>query len=336
MKRGIILVILFLMTQALGMMLGPTNETVRTVVIDPTNPMKINAGTENVGFIRSIEGGNTSTWTSNIDDFKPPQSVAPWIIMSLAIDPDHPEKMFAGTWGGVYKTSDGGETWVEFNGGFGSNSTIVNTLVIDPSNPGTIYAGLGGPIGLRGVYRSINGGSWTPILQNAGENILALAIKPDNSNLILAGTDINGLKITKNGGNNWYHPIGGLPNNKQVHTIGFDPGHPNNIFVGCYGGIYKSEDAGRHWTLVYPSPTTHVYTVVVDPKNPIKVLAGLVGGDIIKSTDGGDTWNIITDLNASIYDLAIDHIKPNKIFAATQNGIYKSTDGGTSWDRVYH
>ena len=96
-------------------------------------------------------------------------------VLALAINPQTPEILYAGTaWGGVFKSTNGGMSWTAMNTGL--TNTYINALAINPQTPGTLYAGTWG----GGVFRSTNGGTnWTAI--NTGlinPYILALAIDP--------------------------------------------------------------------------------------------------------------------------------------------------------------
>src|SRR3990172_1379641 len=107
-------------------------------------------------------------------------------VMSLAADPSNPGIVYAGTYNGVYKTTNGGATWKVMNSGLTTiNSTkLVAALAIDPTASSTVYAGLAGD----GVYRSTNGGvSWSAVNtglndQNTSRNVRVLAIDPSDSN----------------------------------------------------------------------------------------------------------------------------------------------------------
>jgi photosystem II stability/assembly factor-like uncharacterized protein len=78
-------------------------------------------------------------------------------VWALAIHPQTPETLYAGTWGGVFKSTNGGTNWTAINTGL--TYTYINALAIHPQTPETLYAGTDG-----GVFKSTNGGTnWTAI-----------------------------------------------------------------------------------------------------------------------------------------------------------------------------
>ena len=144
-------------------------------------------------FITSQAGlvsAGTNVWTSN-----GPEGGT---IIALAIDPVTPATLYAGTSGGVFKSTNGGGNWSAVNTGL--TDTYVCALAIDPATPATLYAGtLGG-----GVFKSTNGGGdWSAV--NTGLTntcVYALAIDPVTPAILYAGTEGGVFKST-NGGGNW-------------------------------------------------------------------------------------------------------------------------------------
>ncbi|MGO8817242.1 MAG: WD40/YVTN/BNR-like repeat-containing protein [Terriglobia bacterium] len=134
------------------------------------------------------------------------------------------------------------------------------------------------------------------------------------------------------------------------------PSQPNVFYVGqVNGGVWKSDDYGRTWTPIFDDqPTQSVGAIAVAPSDPniIYVASGeglqrpdlSVGDGIYKSIDGGKTWTHLGLRDGQqIPALAIDPRDPNRLFAAVlghpygpnaERGIYRSTDGGQSWQKV--
>ncbi|HTV57120.1 MAG TPA: glycoside hydrolase [Terriglobia bacterium] len=136
------------------------------------------------------------------------------------------------------------------------------------------------------------------------------------------------------------------------------PSEPNVFYVGQVdGGVWKSDDYGRTWTPIFDKePTQSIGAIAVAPSDPnvIYVASGeglarpdlSVGDGIYKSTDAGKTWtHVWTVEGEQIPALAIDPRNPNRVFAAVlghpygpnpDRGIYRSTDGGKSWQNVFY
>ena len=135
------------------------------------------------------------------------------------------------------------------------------------------------------------------------------------------------------------------------------PSQPNVFYIGqVNGGVWKSDDFGRTWNPIFDDqPTQSIGAIAVAPSDPniVYVSSGeglhrpdlSVGNGIYKSTDAGKTWTHLRGLEdgQQIPALAVDPRDPNKVLAAVlghpygpsqERGIYRSTDGGQSWQRV--
>jgi photosystem II stability/assembly factor-like uncharacterized protein len=133
---------------------------------------------------------------------------------------------------------------------------------------------------------------------------------------------------------------------------------PNVFYIGAVdGGVWKTTDAGRTWQPIFDAePTQSIGAIAVAPSDPnvVYVASGeglqrpdlSVGNGIYRSADGGHSWSRggLAD-GQQIPDLAVDPRDPNRVFAAVlghpygpsaERGIYRSTDGGLSWQRVLY
>lgn len=139
---------------------------------------------------------------------------------------------------------------------------------------------------------------------------------------------------------------GGYAGHGRVNTIAFDPITDQKIYVGTAGGgFWKTSDGGTTWTTTTDAlGSLGVSAIVVDYSNPDIIYIGTGDGDagdnysigILKSTDGGATFsptglNWSTSSNYLIRRIVMDPSDPNVLLAATSNGIYKTTNGGTTW-----
>ncbi|MCM3874319.1 MAG: SBBP repeat-containing protein [Pyrinomonadaceae bacterium] len=121
-----------------------------------------------------------------------------------------------------------------------------------------------------------------------------------------------------------------------VNALAFNPANSNTLYAGSNIGVFKSVDAGAHWTLTgIARPSTapgFTQSVAVDPSNPSIIYAGTSAG-VYKSTDGGALYDeknsglIIPFINA----LAIDPSAPATLYAGGILDMYKSTNGGDAW-----
>lgn len=126
----------------------------------------------------------------------------------------------------------------------------------------------------------------------------------------------------------------------QTNTYSFDQclNAPNFCYCGTEPGeVYKSSDAGQHWTCVSMSIDfgSGVTAVEVDYSNPNVVFAGGNKG-VFRSLDGGNSWtNVLPNTNFGVNEIMIHSSNGNLVFAATDKGLYKSTDAGTNWTAIF-
>ncbi len=348
---------------------GPNNVGGRTraMMVDPNDP------TGRTLWAAGVGGGLWKTlnitvpqpvWTPVNDLF------ANIAITTLAYNPLNTQEMYFGTGEGffnadairglgIWKSTDGGNTWNQLASTNNSNFYYVQRLAIHPVT-GHIYAAT-----RTGLYRSQNGGStWTKVL-GAGtgavsDRIADVEIAADHSIYASAGlfqtdgvyksTTGNAGSWTKlNTGTNGF-PATGIqrieiacaPSNAQV-VYAMAQGSGNGL-----GGIYRSSDGGATWTSL-PLPTDadpgigsditrnqawYDLTIAVDPNNENTVLIG--GIDLFKSTNGGNTWQQIShwyggfgfqEVHADQHWIYFHPGSSNVIYFGNDGGVYYTSNG---------
>lgn len=151
---------------------------------------------------------------------------------------------------------------------------------------------------------------------------------------------------TSLGPNNWTNPSGWNPGNGRVNCIAEDPNNSNTIYIGSpSGGIWRSLNSGTTWTpLSDDFICMGISSIVISHSNSDLIYAATGDGDgsdtysigVVKSVDGGVTWST-TDLNylvtsaKKVYKLLIHPNNDQILWAATNNGFYKTIDGGDNW-----
>ncbi len=196
-----------------------------------------------VGLHRAEAGVNV--WTTN-----GPHSET---INALAIDPQTPTTLYAGTSGdGVFKSTDGGTTWRAVNTGLDPRRCCF-ALAIDPQTPTTLYASTDG-----GVFKSTDGGeSWGGV--NTGLTnpfARALAIDPQTPATLYVSTGGGVFKSTDGGGN--WRSVLVLSPGTFVLALAIDPQTPMTVYAGTIDatttgsghGVFKSTDGGESWSAV--------------------------------------------------------------------------------------
>ena len=272
-------------------------------------------------------------------------------VVSLAVDQSNPATIYAATANGVFKSTNRGESWV-------SSLAIsdVRRIAISPTSSPTVY------VAGHGIYKSIDGGStWKAInhgLENqfGPVNLLALAIDPSNANIVYAaGPDVTDPSVTYkaiyetlDGGENWVITKYSIRSFAIHLALAIDPVNPNTVYAGGSvgnGTVWKSTDGGYFWTIVNVGVDyrSTVLALVIDPTNTNILYAGTTSLGIYKSIDGGVTWNAFSDglpyyeyngqqTFSSVNSIVIDPLTPSTVYAATYNGVFKTSGG--SWSAL--
>jgi photosystem II stability/assembly factor-like uncharacterized protein len=204
---------------------------------------------------------------------------------------------------------------------------------------------------------------------NIGGRVSALAFNPKDSRIVYAGAATGGVFKSSDRGLTW-QPIFDEQAVLPIGDIAVDPNNPNVIYVGtgeangghnnfAGAGIFKSTDAGATWKLAGLETTTSIGRIVIDPVNSNRVYVAAIGSyfgngpdrGVFRSIDAGLSWEKVLFANDSTgaIDLVIDRKNPSTLFAAMwervrrpnrarlnglSSGIYRSNDGGTSWQRL--
>jgi len=192
-----------------------------------------------------------------------------------------------------------------------------------------------------------------------------------NSAVYYMGTTGGGLWKTENSGLNWNNISDGFFKTSSVGAVAVAESDANIVYVGMgehavrgvmthHGdGVYKSTDAGKTWKKMGLDATQHIARIVIDPKNPDIVFVAAQGAlfsksqerGIYKSIDGGVSWKkvLYIDDKTGCAELSMDMNNPSIIYAAMWehgrfpwqvisggpgSGLYKSTDGGTTWNKL--
>jgi photosystem II stability/assembly factor-like uncharacterized protein len=242
--------------------------------------------------------------------------------------PSQPRTFYMGVAsGGVFRTIDGGESWVPLTDGkvpLGSSGSIA----VAESNPDITYFGTGSD----GVRSNVSTG--------------------------------RGVYRTSDGGKTW--AFAGLYRAGQIGALRIHPSDPNTVWVAAYGdifkpnaerGVFKTTDGGKTWKkTLYVSDSTGAMDVELQPGNPSVVYAwlsrierkpwtiisGSREGGFYKSSDGGETWShSATGLPGQLIgkgNLAVTAANPSRIYALIEakpgGGLYRSDDAGQSWTLV--
>ena len=202
------------------------------IAIDPTTPTTVYTGDVNDGAFKSTDGGGT--WTNILPGVK---------VVALATDPSTPTTVYVGLYysstsgqGGVYRSLNGGASWVAVNTGLTNLYTLA--LAVDPFTPATVYVATNG-----GVFKTTNrGDSWTPVNNGLTSTLVqALAIDPTTPAIIYAGTNGGGVFKSTNAAASWSALNSGLTD-LNVRSLAVDPLAPTRVHAGTStAGVFTIE-----------------------------------------------------------------------------------------------
>lgn len=295
-------------------------------------------------------------------------------VAAVAVDQTNDNIVYAGAAdGGVWKTTDGGQTWTAITDQ--QASLAVGSIAIDPENHNTIYVGTGEENQAvdnyygAGILKSTDGGNtWTNIPgpfaggSGGGARIGGLAVSPTNSNVVLAAVgccapNTSGVYLSNDAGNTWTNVLNF--NGNQAFNVVFNPTNGNIAYASVdYDGVWESTNAGATWTAVNGTGANVLPTgsnaervaLAMDPNNPLTLYAGIsnnsTGGmlGLYKTTDGGQNWLPLSNApnlcgGQCWYDfvLAVQPGNSSTVFGGGSgwgNQLYQSLDGGNTWTLV--
>ena len=287
------------------------------IVVDPTNPDRVYAAVlGNIfgpnperGVYRSTDGGETWEKVLFVSDSTG--------AVDLAMNPENPREIYATTWraerkpwtlvdggreGGVYKTTDGGDSWRKLGGGLpdGSQGPVGRSgVTVSPADPDRVWALVTANGERGGVYRSDDRGqSWTRV---------------------------NGARTLRQRG--WYY--------SHIHA---DPQDKNTVYV-LNADAHRSVDGGESFETI-PMPHGDVHDLWIDPEEPDRMVVGNDGGAQV-SQNGAETWTTMRNQpTAEFYRVEVDDQVPYRVYGAQQDNstisIPNWAPGGLAPDQLWY
>jgi len=345
--------------------IGPALMSGRVVDLTghPSQSRVLYVGAAGGGVWRTNDGG--ITFEPIFDDY--PQSIG-----AIAVDPKQPDQvLWAGTgeiWTrnsvsvgkGLYKSTDGGKDWTLMGL---EDSERISSIQINPDNTDEVYVGvlgaLWGDSEVRGIYKTTDGGqNWEKILYtNPTTGCSDLTMHPNDPNTLYAsmwefrrtgwsfnsGGTNSALYKSTDGGKSWEKIHNGFPDGKLGRiAVAVAPSNPDILYAviesekNADNGLYRSDNGGQSWQHLnndFELTVRPFYfsRIVVDPKNPDKICKAGVTGSI--SEDGGKTFRKIgSGVHADVHDFWFAPNNSDHIFLGCDGGVYRSYDGGRSWE----
>jgi photosystem II stability/assembly factor-like uncharacterized protein len=235
----------------------------------------------------------------------------------------------------------------------------------------SVFSGLAGEERAHPLLKGLTFRNLGPFRAGSWVTSLAVPALPPRAHLytLYVGTRNGGVWKTTNNGTT-FEPIFDAQEALSIGDVAVAPSNPDIVWVGtgeayCTrssssgDGIYKSSDGGRSWTSMGLRDSHHIARIVIHPTNPDIVYVAAMGHlfssneerGVFKTTDGGETWRKILFLSEKVgaVDLAMVQAAPDVLYAAMYekvrlpwhyeaggpgSGIYKTTDGGATWERL--
>ena len=265
------------------------------------------------------------------------------ITYALAASPSFAQTgiCFAARGSGLYRSEDGGETWLSAYGTLDLEAPLPTMAVAispDFASDRTVFAGAPG-----GILRSFDGGNNWDVVQfpSPPPVISALVVSPNyaRDGILLAGTVEDGVFSSSNRGGHWVAWNFGLLDQNTI-CMAISPGFANDetLFVGVDSGIFRSTNGGRAWREVDFSPDlAPVLSLALSPgyaEDGI-LFAGTESHGLYRSGDRGRTWTRLGEkqIRDAVNAILLSPEFPEKadILVVLGNGLLLSRDGGQSW-----
>ena len=297
---------------------GITGSRVNALAFAPTDSKILYAGLQGQGVFRSTDNG--ASWSY--------AGLRGRNIYSLAVSPARAATVWAATSRGVWRTRDGGRTWVRQ---LAVPNDAATAVAVARSSLSTLYV----TTFQSGVYRSTDGGrTWRRRSLPAWVVAFSVAIDPRNASHLWVGTRYAGIVRSSDGGATWRSGTPLIYGYDAV-SLCVDPRHRRRLFAtieaGTGGGIFVSSDSGRTWTRATGGTVPDSATVVVaDPSTAGRIYAGsddLEALGVYRSNDDGVTWrNISTGLTTR--DIGSLVVQPSGVVHAGTTAYGGGSGGG--------
>jgi len=286
---------------------------ITSIAFDPSDPRTIYATSigEDGGSVYVSRDVGTS-WSPLNESFT---MCTVWGQPQLVGSPNDADTAYAATWlGGTWRTTDAGASWVLLE-----NAPISATsLAIDPLHPDVLFlSNRSSPT----VWRSTDDGdTWQQVADFASDGALLVMRVFVHDGVVYAATFHHGLRggdlyRSTDNGDRWERITGSL--SKGILDIAVDPRAPNVIYVTTnINGAFVSHDGGENWSRIEGFPDVGAYDIEIDPADSSILYASARGGS----------------LPAWFTRISDDH--PDGVTFNQSAGVYRSTDGGTSWSQI--
>jgi photosystem II stability/assembly factor-like uncharacterized protein len=320
------------------------------IIVDPRDANRVYVAVlghpyganEQRGVFRSTDGGES--WQKIL--YKDENTGA----IAIAFDPKNPDILYTDLWAaregpwengswegktsGLFKSTDGGDTWHQLTGGLPTAEEGLGRIGfgIAPSDPDRIYA----TVDARqkgGIYRSDDAGeSWRLIntdrrLWGRGGDFAEIKVDPKNEDIVY---DANVATYRSTDGGKTFTGFKGAPGGDDYHRIWINPDNPDIILIAADQGATLTVNGGETWSSWYNQPTAQFYHVITDNQFPYNVYGGQQESGSVgiasRGNDGEITFREWHPVGAEEYAyIAPDPLHPNLIYGGKVTRYNKTT-----------
>ena len=310
-------------------LMGAHGKSIRALAMAPSDHNTLVIGALD-GVFRSSDGGATWVRITPENHMAIENHSSLRNFVSVAIDPQNPDVIYAGTRHLPWKTTDGGANWHNLKEGILDDSDVFS-IIVDPKVPSRVYASA-----CSGIYKSDNGAELFHRVQGLPHSAIRTRVlrqDPQRPSIVYAGTT-GGLWKTADGGTKW-----SLVTSPDVivNDVLIDPRDPNRVLIATdLRGVLVSNDGFAHYTSSNQGFSHRVVrAVIVDDKDPNRLYAGVANdkeqGGLFLSDDSGKSWRQSSRGLAGRDVLSLQQAENGTLFAGTNHGIFQLPSASASW-----
>ena len=269
---------------------------------------------------------------------------------TIAIHPQNPKIVFAGTQRGVYRSKDQGDNWERMNL---TEGRVVWSIKFHPNDPNVMFLGTEG----SEVFKSEDAGeNWTyqstisnpdSVQMAFATRILGLAIESSNPNHMFAALEVGGAARSSDAGKSWQltnNNFAGAVDLMDLHGVAVGSADSSSVFISNRVGVWRTRDRGDNWeNLQFERFSGIKYSrgIQASPNDPNTLYAcvgmdfGSAEGGELRTTDQGDTWERFdkgVSAQSTTFGVAINNQNPEQVYFCTRRGgVFGTHDAGASW-----
>ena len=259
-------------------------------------------------------------------------------VKSLVADPSERGVFYVGTaQGGIYRSTDGGRSWLAPRGGASFPGYAVTAIAVDPVRRGTIWLGLTGVVKGGLLARSDDRGATFLDVRRWPDRAAArvVAVSRENGRRVVAVGGDYGVEVSEDDGVTWRASLPALDPGAGVSFLAFHPSRAGVMFCGSFRHPFRSLDTGRTWKRIANGmiEDTEVFALEFAKDEPDTFWAATCGW-VYRTTDGGGSWTRYKDglVDRRSHVVRMDPRDPGRILVGTTGGLFESTAA----PRIFH